>query len=146
MKCKYKLCRNGGNVDKSIAIKVGSSYYCPECYEEKELKSKAEQYYIEKFPQVSIALLRKAFSQIYNTYEVKYLLFVMEYIVKNNKPLNMPFGLVNYCNDCKIQNEFKMVKINKEYKQVKESIKENIDNTEVKFECKTNKTSWLNII
>ncbi len=146
MKCRYRDCKNNNLVDKNIAVKVGSSYYCPECYEEKELKAKAEQYYIDKFPQTNIALIRKAFSQIYNTYEVKYLLFTMEYIIKNNKPLRMTFGLVNYCNDYKIQEQYKQLGINKEYKEIQNNIKENTDDTEVKFEYKPSKTSWLNII
>jgi NAD-dependent SIR2 family protein deacetylase len=124
MVCRYKYCPNDKKVDKDKAIKEGSAYYCPECYNEKQLKREIEDYYNENLPATSIMILRKVINQLLytNKYEATYILFVLKKIHINSFRIYNAFGLVNYCNDGRNIEEWKKQQINKEYKNMKNNL------------------------
>lgn len=149
MKCRYKYCKNSNQVDKSIAIKEGSAYYCPECYKEKTLKQQIEQYYIANMPQTSIQILRKVINQLLykNNYVAEYILFVLKKIYVNKLKINNPFGLINYCNDMRNFEEWKKNKTNEEYKNIKDKIIQNEEtNNNINFNYKPTDKKWSDII
>ena len=139
MKCRYKYCKHGGEVDKSIAIKEGTAYYHKECLYEKNMKNKIEEYWFNNFPNVTISILRKVMNQLINDnkIDVDYIMFTMKYIRKFNKPINSPFGLLNYCNDNNIKQSYKKEIINKKYNDMKDKIDSvEISSEEVKYTYK----------
>lgn len=149
MKCKYKYCKNGGEVEKDKAIKEGSSYYCSQCYEEKNLKREIEEYYINNLPQTTLVLLRKVVNQLINEQKrsAEYVLFVLKHIKSNNKTLNNPFGVIGYCNNGYIEEEFKERKTKEKYRDIKDTIKNNdIENDKVMFTYKPSKKKITDII
>lgn len=133
MKCRYKYCKNNNEVEKANAIKEGGAYFCKECYKEKSLKQEIEDFYLANMPQTTLQLLRKVIKQLINDngMDAEYVLYVVKYIKTNNKPLKVPFGLNNYCNNGYMLEEFKKSKVNKVYKEMK-NIKSDIESNENK--------------
>ena len=148
LKCRYNFCKNGNEVEKENSIKVGNSYYCKECYEEKSTKKMIEDYYLSNMPSCTIQILRRVIKQLVNEKNIsaRYVLFVLKFIKNNNKPINNPFGLLNYCNDNRLYLEWLKKESNKEYKNIKNDIENNIEKTEVKFTYKPNVNRWLKIL
>jgi hypothetical protein len=147
MRCRYKYCKNNNEVKKEDAIKEGNSYYCEECYQEKQNKQKIEEFYIRNMPQTTLQLLRKVIKQLIHEkkYKSEYVLFVLEYINKNNKPINNPFGLLNYCNEGSILNLYNKQLINKQYKEIKSDIT-NYSENKVEFTYKPNNKKWTDLL
>lgn len=147
MKCRYKYCKNNNEVEKENAIKEGGSYYCKECYQEKQNKQKIEEFYLRNMPQTTLQLLRKVIKQLIHEkkFESEYVLFVLEYINKNNKPINNPFGLLNYCNEGSILNLYNKQLINKKYKEIKSDITD-YSRDKVKFTYKPNNKKWTDLL
>lgn len=149
MRCRYgDNCKYGGEVDKKIAVKDGNAYYHKECLKEKKLKQQIEEYYMVNMPSTTLAILRKVIKQLLNNNKsAEYILFTLKYIKKNNKPINNPFGLMNYCNDYKIYEEFKKDIIDEKYKELKNNISKNIYiHDDVKFTYKPKNKKITDII
>ena len=149
MKCRYSYCKHGGEVDKEKAIKEGNSYYHEDCLKEKRLKCEIEQYYINNMPPTTTQLIRKVIKQLIHEKgnSADYLLFVLKYIKENNKPINNPFGLVNYCSDNRTYMLFHKQEINKEFKQLDMNV-EYVpnENMEIKFTYKKGNKKITDII
>lgn len=147
IKCRYKYCKNGGQVEKEDAIKDGG-YYCKSCYKEKVLKQEIETYYIENLPQTAIQLLRKAINTLLytNNYEAGYVLFIIKKIHVNNLVINNPFGVAYYCNEGRNIKEWKKIQTNIEFKSIKNEIVQTNDEDKVKFTYKPNSKKWTDMI
>lgn len=148
MRCRYKYCKNNGEVNKEDAIKEGNTYYCKECFQEKQIKQQIETFYINNMPPTTLQLLRKVIKQLIHEKGLKpeYVLFVLKYINKNNKPINNPFGLLNYCGDGRLNDLYKKEIINKQFKKIKSVNTENIDKDILSFTYKPNSKKFSNII
>ena len=148
IKCRYKYCRNGGNIDKEKAIKENGAYYCPECYKEKQLKQQIEEYYSVNLPPTTIQILRKVISQLLytNNYEAEYILFIVKKIHINKLKINNPFGLINYCNDGRNIAEWNKLKVNQQYKEIKNDIITTEGDNKVNFTYKPINKKWTDII
>jgi hypothetical protein len=135
MKCKYSYCHHGGEVEKEEAVKIGNSYFHKDCYHEKELKQQIEEYYLNNMPSCTLQILRKVIKQLIHekNNSADYILFVLEFIHKNNKPINNPFGLINYSNDYKLKNEFKKITIRDEYNKTINTNKLNTSDDSIVF-------------
>ena len=100
-------------------------------------------------PSCTLQILRKVIKQLIHekNNSADYVLFVLECIHKNNKPINNPFGLINYCNDYKLKNEFNKQLIKEKYKEINDVNELNIDSeNEVKFTYKSNKKKVTDIL
>lgn len=148
MKCRYSYCKHNGEVNKEEAIKEGNSYFHKDCYEEKQLKQKIEEYYLSNMPTCTLQLLRKVIKQLIHEKgnEAKYVIFVLEYIYNNKKPINNPFGLMNYCNDERIKNEFKKSIIKKQYEKMNKSIEIDISINKNGYKYKSTNKKITDII
>jgi hypothetical protein len=127
---------NGKNAIKEEAIKEGNSFYCEDCYKEKQLKQQIEEYYSVNFPPTTIMILRKVINQLLytNNYVADYILFMLKKIHINKLKINNPFGLINYCNDGRNLSEWNKQKLNKEYKNIKnELIQKSENDNKVEF-------------
>lgn len=147
MKCKYSYCKNNFNVEKENAIKIGNSYYCKECYEEKQTKQQIEEYYITNMPSTTLQLLRKVIKQLIHEKGLnsKYVLFVLKYIHINKKPINNPFGLLNYCNEGRMVDLYNKQITNMKYKEIKDNIN-SITEEKVDFKYKPNIKKWTDLM
>ena len=135
MKCKYSYCKCGGEVEKVDAIKIGNSYFHKDCYNEKQLKQQIEEYYLKNMPSCTLQILRKVIKQLIHekNNSADYVLFVLEFIHKNNKPINNPFGLANYCNEGRLKTEFKKITIRDEYNKTINTKKLNTSDDNIVF-------------
>lgn len=145
MKCRYKYCKHGGEVDKSIAVKEGNAYYHKECLHEKKTKQEIEDYWNNNMPYAVLQILRKVINTLINDKDISadFILFTLKYIKENNKPINNPFGLNSYCTNVDIINRFKKININKKYREIKEDENNNIEIYK-KVEFKYNKPKKRN--
>ncbi|MGL5649271.1 MAG: hypothetical protein ACRDDY_15635 [Clostridium sp.] len=149
MKCRYKFCKNNNEVSKKDAIKESTAYYCKECYQEKQNKKAIEEYYSVNMTSCTIQNLRKAIKQIVNDkgFDSEYLLFTVKYIKEHNKPINYPFGLLNYVNNLDIKRAWKTYQEKEDYKEIKDDILNSEDKEkEVKFQYKNNNKELFKLI
>jgi hypothetical protein len=148
IKCRYKYCKNNNEVDKDVAIKEGSAYYCQDCYKEKVLKQQIEEYYSVNLPATAIQLLRKVINQLLytNNYEAGYVLFIVKKIHINKLKINNPFGLTSYCNEGRNIDEWKRLKTNEEYKNIKNEIVQYETEDKVNFTYNPNNKKWTDLI
>lgn len=149
MKCRYNNCKHGGEVSKEQAIKEGSMYFHKDCLEEKKIKQQIEEYYVANMPPTTLMLLRKVIKQAIHEKGIsaEYLLYVIKYIHKNNKPINNPFGLISYCNEGRLRDGFKKELINKKYKEMKSNINNENNNYEkVEFTYKPTNKRFTDIV
>lgn len=105
MKCNYKYCKLGGEVEKDIAVKVGRYYYHQECQKEREQKQQIEKLYYDKFQNNEpIQAVRRAIAKYVHKdgYKPEYILFVLNEDIK----LNSMFGLIYYLRDKKFENKY----------------------------------------
>ena len=148
MKCRYKYCKNGFEVKKEDAIKEGSSYYCKDCYKEKELKKQITDYYLQNLPTTAVPLLMKVINQLLytNNYEAEYILYIVKKVHTNGLKINNPFGLTYYCNDGRNITEWKSKKTNIEYQNIKNAIVQNDNVKKVQFMYKPSNKKWTDLI
>ena len=96
MKCRYKHCKLGGEVEREDAIKIGSAYYHKECRAEIDGKKEIERLFYDKFQiYEGIGKVKGAISKYVDEFEIKYILFVLHQNIK----LNSIYGLVYYLRD-----------------------------------------------
>lgn len=93
MKCGYKYCKLGGNVEKSEAVKLGSRYWHKECCLENETKKEIRETYYRKFKSKEpIVAVNKAISKYIHeqNYEAGYVLYCLKH---KAEVLNSLYGL-----------------------------------------------------
>jgi hypothetical protein len=148
LKCRYSYCKHNNEVSKEDAVKEGSSYYHKDCLEEKTIKQQIEEYYINNMPSCTLQILRKVIKQLIHekNNSANYVLFVLEFIHKNNKPINNPFGLTNYCNEGRLKTEFKNKEISIKYKEVKKDCDNKLNIQEINFNYKPTTKKWTDLI
>ena len=96
MKCRWKHCKYGGEVDKDKAVKVGIAYFHPECYAERQAIQKIIDVWHERvdaYPMES--MLRKMVNDLVLKQNVnaEFLLFALNYCLDNGWNLRYPAGL-----------------------------------------------------
>jgi hypothetical protein len=133
MKCNYKHCPYGGQVEKEKAIKVKNKYYHKNCYLNQENWKKFieiyDKYIIPKTKE-GFTIIGKGLKQLINKEpNVEYLVYVLCQIIKQQRPLNSIFGMHYYINDYKIRNQYKINVLSKQ-------ININVDNIETEEETK----------
>lgn len=146
MKCGYgEMCKFGGEVEKSVAIKIGSRYWHKRCVKEKELKSRIVEEFYAKFkskePNISA---RKAVKKYIHEldYEAEYVLYCLLYKAKN---LNSLHGLIYSLNDNKNMKDYKKLKAKATDIEFNQPINDYYDEEVVKINSKKAKR-WGDIL
>ena len=107
MKCRYKYCKLGGEVEKEIAVKVGSSYYHKECRREIEHKKQIEDLYYNKFKlNEMIAQVKSTINKYVDEFGTEYILYILNQDIK----LNSIYGLSYYLKDNRNRQSFEKEK------------------------------------
>ena len=96
MKCRWKHCKYGGEVDKDKAVKVGIAYFHPECYAERQAIQKIIDVWHERvdaYPMES--MLRKMVNDLVlkQNVDAEFLLFALNYCIDHGWKLHYPAGL-----------------------------------------------------
>lgn len=93
MKCAYKYCKHGGNVEKEDAVKINKRYWHKDCAQEQELKKQIKDYYINNFnDKEPIQAINTAIAKYIHKdgYEAEYVYYCLKH--KADK-LNSLYGL-----------------------------------------------------
>ena len=107
MKCRYKHCKLGGEVEKEEAIKVGSAYYHKECRKEIEHKKQIEDLYYNKFKlNEHIGKVKSAINKYVDEYGTEYVLYILNQDVK----LNSIYGVSYYLKDNRFRDDYNKAK------------------------------------
>lgn len=96
MKCRWKHCKYGGEVNKDEAIQVGIAYYHPQCYAEKESIQKIIDVFHERVDAHPLeSFLRKTVNDLVlkENVDAEYLLFALNYCLDHGWKLRYPAGL-----------------------------------------------------
>lgn len=103
MKCRYKNCKFGGEVEKKDAIKIGSAYYHKECRKEIDHKKQIEDLYYNKFKlNEHVGKVKSAINKYVDEYGTEYVLFILNQDVK----LNSIYGVSYYLKDNRFRQSF----------------------------------------
>lgn len=142
VKCRYTHCKHPGeDLPMGQMVKSGkSSYYHPDCLDEKDTIAKIVDYYINNVDnRVTVAQLRSVINNIVFKKRVpaKELLFDLIYVHKSGRKINSPCTLHYIITNKKVQNEYKKYLDSKAstHKSTNVPVKE-----EVVFKSKENKT------
>jgi hypothetical protein len=135
MKCYYKYCPYGREVEKEKAIKINNKYYHKDCRENQlQWKQFIDIYdkYIKPKTQEGYQMIAKGLKQIIEKEpDVTYLVYVLCQVIRQDKPLNAIFGLHYYLNQ--FRNNYKILKLSKQPKiDVSKIETENSTKTEYK--------------
>lgn len=123
IKCGYNNCKHGGEVSKEEGIKIGSRWFHKECAREKEVKKEIEDYWFKYINKGTvIQVLRKAINDLAKLYYADYILWVVKSCKSKGIKISHPMGLKGLCSDNRFLDEWKKIKINKEYKKIKNEI------------------------
>ena len=146
-KCGYKQCKLGGKVNKDIAVKKGNRYYHSECLQEIYNKEQIRELFLKHInPTEIISLLNRTINQIIDVKKVssEFLLYALEYVIKNKLPLNRAAGLYYIINNKHIKNDYMKQKA----KEIDNKIRnKNVQsNNEVKFNLFIQDNTWNRII
>ncbi len=144
MKCGYKQCKFGNEVDKEIAVKKGNRYYHKECLQEAENKNEIRKLFLEHINENEVvAGLNRIINNIIDVKNVPsdFLLYALKYVIRNKLPLNYAGGLYYIINNKKIIEEYNKEKAKLVANKIKQEItksgiheiKENTENLESKI-------------
>lgn len=115
MKCRYKNCKLGGEVEKEDAIKIGSAYYHKECRREIEHKKQIEDLYYNKFKlNENIGQVKSAINKYIDEFGTEYVLYILNQDIR----LNSIYGVSYYLKD----NRFKQAYDREKAKLIKVDI------------------------
>lgn len=146
-KCAYQHCPFGGQVDKDEAVSYKRRHYHKKCFQDVVNKEKIREYYLENINKTEI--LSKLNGVISNIIDVKkvdseFLLFAIQYAVRNSIQIHTPMGLHYLVNNYKIKEAWKKEQA-KKIKKISFDDIETVDN--VKFDYNINKNNNnINII
>lgn len=148
MKCRYNYCKNGNTVEKEDAIKIGSAYYCKECYQEKEDKVKISNIIHEILPcEVKQNVNKCICDWIHKkSFNVNYVMYTLDYIKKNKCSLKSVYGVIYYLNNEKVLSEYENKNMMEKYRKMSQSTFE-CDDQEVKFTYKSDTgKGWCKVL
>jgi len=119
MKCAYKYCRYGGEVEKENAVKRSNRYWHKECAHEADMKNEIKDYYYKKFnSKEPMKNANTALKKFIN--EQGYSADYVMYCLKKAEKLNSIYGLSYTLSYKKNEEEFKKMVANRtkiEYNQ-----------------------------
>ncbi len=125
MKCSYKQCKFGNEVDKEIAVKKGNRYYHKECLQEINNKEEIRRLFLENINQQEVVTsLNGVIKNLVDNKGIssEFLLFALRYVIKNKLQLNHAPGLFYIVNNEKIKQAYQKEKAELIAKEIKEEI------------------------
>ena len=146
IKCGYNdYCKFGGDVEKEIAVKIGSRYWHKECAREKDFKKRIIDEFYSKFnsnePSTSAKKAVKKYVHELD-YPADYVLYCLLYKAKN---LNSLHGLQYSLNDNRNFKDYKKLKAKATKLEFNQPINDNFDNEVVKIKTKRDR-KWGDIL
>lgn len=141
-KCSYKYCKNPESIDPESAVYDGGKYYHLSCYERKQAKLEVFDLFCEYVSNNESGLfIKKKISDYIDKegYSPSYVLFTMQFIIKNKIPLKSIFGLKIVMNQKRVKDAYE--KCVQKY----QTTNINTDNKEFEFK-KENKGRWQDLI
>lgn len=109
-KCAYQHCPFGGQVDKDEAVSYKRRHYHKKCFQDVVNKEKIREYYLENINKTEIlSRLNAIISDIIDKKQVdsEFLLFAIQYAIKNNITIRTPMGMYFLINNYKIKEAWK---------------------------------------
>lgn len=131
MKCVYSMCNNLG-VCTEEKVKVGSKYYCKECYDEKQGKDEIRRKLLQMLKTETVKNVNTVIKDLVHRKNIpyQYILFTLDKIQNKNLALNYARGLIYYLNNIDIKREYEDMILNDKFnKMIKEE-----ENKEEEFE------------
>jgi hypothetical protein len=145
MKCEYKYCKSKNTEEELIKIKTKN--YHQKCYQEIQNKQKiCELYYSNICKTVVYSQLVKTVDNIVNfkLIDSNYLLYIVEYIIRNKKIIHSPLGLHYYINDTRIMKEYTQKLLAQKIKAM-DTVSSGKDNITFDYQ-REDETKWDNIV
>jgi hypothetical protein len=110
VKCYYSNC-GLGKVDKDEGINYKGKNYHKECYAQVQLLHNIRDLCFQIDPTVVFKSLNGYLNKLIyeKQIDIDYILFTLEYIIKHNLDINLPYGLSYKLNDYRIKTAYTAV-------------------------------------
>lgn len=146
--CKYGLCKHGGkiNIETEPFVK-DCGYYHEDCYQDKcNLQLFRNLWRDNISSTVVYSQLNKTLNQlISNGVSTEYLLFTLQYVIRNGCNLNYPAGFRYYIDYPEIKKEYTKKKVQKVVANADFTVKEDTDDSP-KFSVNHKQTGFGSIL
>lgn len=143
MKCRYKYCKLGGEVEKEVAVKNGNMYYHKECYKKHTEKRRMREELVSRGMlqrDVNIAL-KKAIDE--QDYDVDYIWFIIN---NRARKITDPYKILYQLKIDKNYEEFRSIEELKQRYMVNQHIKSSeIEDDSIKFDIDLNRNKRYEI-
>lgn len=154
MKCRWSHCKHGGEVNKSEAVKEGSSYYHPECYAERKAINEIIRIYHEKVDAHPVeSYLRGTINDLIYKQDVsaEFLLFALQFCIDHGWSLHTPGGLRYVAKDVTAKKTWVKMKDQETLRKLKDEttnidVSEDWSLPEIKTACKSSRTKFSNVL
>jgi len=115
VKCQYTHCLHDGKVDRDLALAYNSKYYHKDCYEMFQIMLNIRDLCFQVDPTIVFKQLNGYINKLVyeKNIDPEYIIFTLEFIIRNNLEVNLPYGLIYKLNDFNVKNAYKNVSIQK---------------------------------
>ncbi len=142
MKCKYKQCKHGGEVDKSVAVKDGKSYYHKACFEEKNNKSQIRDIYYRYFQSKEpVTSVNTCISKLCEKMDSEFVLYCLCQWIRQKRELKSIYGLSYVVANKDFESAYKKLKATEKVKEFKGEI-EVVEAEPIQYHVDSKPTSW----
>ena len=146
LKCRYKQCKHGGEVDKEVAVKDGSAYYHEDCLKEKNNKKKIKDIYYKFYQSKEpVTQVNTGISKLVEKNDSEYVLYALCQWIRQMKPLKSIYGLSYVVADKDIESSYKKLKALEKVKEFNREI-EIIESEPIQYHINKTPNLWTNIL
>ena len=142
MKCRYKGCKCGGEVDKEIAVKEGNAYYHTECLKEKNNKSQIRNIYYKYYQsQEPVTQVNTGISKLCEKFDSEYVLYCLCQHIRQKKELKSIYGMTYVVANKDLETAYKKLKASEKVKEFKGEI-EVVETETIQYYVENKPKSW----
>lgn len=146
MKCRYKGCKFGGEVDKEVAIKDGNGYYHKTCWDEKNNKSQIKEIYCKYYPSNEpVTAINNGISKLCEKIDSEFVLYCLCQHIRQKKDLKSIYGLSYVVANKDLETAYKKLKATEKVKEFKGEI-EVVTAEPIQYHIDNKPKSWANIL
>ena len=146
MKCRYKGCKFGGEVDKEVAIKDGNAYYHADCLKEKNNKSQIKEIYTKYYPSNEpVTAIYNGISKLCEKVDSEFVLYCLCQWIRQKKELKSIYGLNYVVANKDLGTAYKKLKATEKVKEFKGDI-EIVESEPIQYHLDNKPKSWTNIL
>lgn len=142
LKCRYKQCKHGGEVDKGIAVKEGNAYYHKKCWAEKNNKTQIREIYYKYYKsQEPVSQVNTGISKLCEKVDSEFVLYALCQWIRQKKELKSIYGLSYVIANKDLESAYKKLKATEKVKEFKGEV-EVVETETIQYHIENKSKSW----